>query len=120
MQESIRKKRLAKKRWDIQRDENSKYEYKEMRREAKKEMAKAKSKAYDVLYEELDTKEGETTVYRLARQRHQAGKDVHHVRMMKDKDGNVMTDEESVLRIWKEYYMGLMNEENEREREKGE
>ena len=37
--------------------------------------------------------------------------------MMKDKDGNVMTDEESVLRIWKEYYMGLTNEENERERE---
>ena len=34
----------------------------------------------------------------------------------KDKDGNVITDEESVLRIWKEYYMGLMNEENERER----
>ena len=34
---------------------------------------------------------------------------------MKDKDGNVMTDEESLLRIWKEYYMGLMNEENERE-----
>ena len=27
-----------------------------------------------------------------------------------------MTDEDSVLRIWKEYYMGLMNEENERER----
>ena len=36
--------------------------------------------------------------------------------MMKDKDGKVMTDEESLLRIWKEYYKGLMNEENERER----
>ena len=120
VQESIRKKRLAKKRWDIQRDEESKQEYKDMRREAKKEVAKAKSKAYDELYEELDTKEGEKTLYRLARQRHQAGKDVQQVRMMKDKDGNVMTDEESVLRIWKEYYMGLMNEENEREREKGE
>ena len=37
--------------------------------------------------------------------------------MMKDKEGNVMSDEESILlRIWKEYYMGLMNEENERER----
>ena len=116
VQESIRKKRLAKKRWDIQRDEESKQEYKEMRREAKKEVAKAKSKAYDELYEGLDTKEGEKTLYRLARQRHQAGKDVQQVRMMKDKDGNVMTDEESVLRIWKEYYMGLMNEENERER----
>ena len=87
-----------------------------MRREAKKEAVKARSKAYDDLYEELDTKEGEKTLYRLARQRHQAGKVVQQVRMMKDKDGNVMTDEESVLRIWKEYYMGLMNEENERER----
>ena len=55
-------------------------------------------------------------MYGLARQRHQAGKDVQQVRMMKDKDGNVMTDEESVLRIWKEYYMRLMNEENGRER----
>ena len=36
--------------------------------------------------------------------------------MMKDKDGNVMADGESVLRIWTEYYMGLMNEENEREK----
>ena len=58
MQESIRKKRLAKKRLDMQRDEESKQEYKEMRREAKKEVAKAKSKAYDELYEGLDTKEG--------------------------------------------------------------
>ena len=38
--------------------------------------------------------------------------------MMKDTDGKVMTDEDSVLRIWKEYYKGLMNEENERERER--
>ena len=64
----------------------------------------------------LDTKEGETTLYRLARQRHQAGNDVQQVRMMKNKDGNVMPDEESVLRIWNEYYKRLMNEENERER----
>ena len=116
IQGSIRNKRLAKKRWDIHRDEESKQEYNEMRREAKREVAKAKSKAYDELYEVLDTMEGEKTLYRLARRRHQAGKDVQQVRMMKAKDGNVMTDEESVLRIRKEYYMGLMNEENERER----
>ena len=36
--------------------------------------------------------------------------------MMKDKDGKVMPDEETILRIWKEYYKGLMNEENEGER----
>ena len=72
VQESIRKKRLAKKSWDMQRDEESKQEYKDMQREAKKEVAKAKNNAYDELYEELDSKEGEMTLYRLARQRHQA------------------------------------------------
>ena len=76
MQESIRKKILAKKRLDMQMDEESNQEYKEMRRQTKKEVAKAKSKAYDELYEGLDTKEGEKTLYRLTRQRHQAGKDV--------------------------------------------
>ena len=45
------------------------------------------------------------------------GKDAQQVRTMKDKDGKVMTDEESVLRIWKEYYKGLMDEENERDGE---
>ena len=45
VQESIRKKRLAKKRWDMQKDEESKKEYKEMGREAKKEVAKAKNNA---------------------------------------------------------------------------
>ena len=50
----MRKKILAKKRWDIQRDEESKQEYKEMRRKAKKEVSKAKSKTYDKLYEGLD------------------------------------------------------------------
>ena len=45
VQESIRKKILAKKRWDMHMDEESKQDYKEMRREAKKGVAKAKSKA---------------------------------------------------------------------------
>ena len=73
----------------MQRDEESKQEYKEMRREAKKEVAKAKNNAYDELYEKLDSKEGEKTLYRLARQRHQAAKDVQQVRMMKNKDGKM-------------------------------
>ena len=87
-----------------------------MQREAKKRVSKANNNAYDELSEELDSNKGERILYRLARQRHHAGKDVQQVRMMKDTHGKVMTDEESVLRVWKEYYKGLMNEENERER----
>ncbi|KAK3522082.1 hypothetical protein QTP70_024351 [Hemibagrus guttatus] len=63
----------------------------------------------------LDTREGEKDLYRLARQRDQDGKDVQQVRVIKDRDGRVLTSEESVQRRWKEYFEELMNEENERE-----
>ena len=58
MQESIKKKRLAKKKWYRQRDLESRWEYKERRQEANREVAKAKENATEELYERLDTKEG--------------------------------------------------------------
>ncbi|KAI5611767.1 hypothetical protein C0J50_1408 [Silurus asotus] len=116
VQESIRRKRLAKQKWDRQSDEKSVQEYKEMRQQVKRDVAKAKEKAYEELYEKLDTKEGEKDLYRLARQRDRAGKDVLQVRAVKDGEGNVLTSEESVLRRWREYFEQLMNKENQRER----
>ncbi|KAG2466365.1 MSH3 protein, partial [Polypterus senegalus] len=68
------------------------------------------------LYDRLDTKEGENDLHRLARQRDRAGKDVQQVMVIKDKDGSVLTSEESVLSRWKEYFKKLPNEENEREK----
>ncbi|KAK3556038.1 hypothetical protein QTP70_001862 [Hemibagrus guttatus] len=86
------------------------------RKRVKREVSKAKQKAYDELYTRLDTREGEKDLYRLARQRDQDGKDVQQVRVIKDRDGRVLTSEESVQRRWKEYFEELMNEENEREK----
>ncbi|KAK3526315.1 hypothetical protein QTP70_022749, partial [Hemibagrus guttatus] len=91
-------------------------EYKELQRRVKREVSKAKQKAYDELYTRLDTREGEKDLYRLARQRDRDGKDVQQVRVIKDRDGRVLTSEESVQRRWKEYFEELMNEENEREK----
>ena len=116
VQESIKKKRLAKRNWDRQRDEKSRQGYKKIRKQVKKDVVKAKEKVYEEMYEKLGTKEGEKELYRLARQRDRAGKDVLQVRAIKDADGNVLTTEESVLRRWREYFEQLMNEENERER----
>ncbi|KAK3533240.1 hypothetical protein QTP70_013659 [Hemibagrus guttatus] len=62
------------------------------------------------------SREGEKDLYRLARQRDRDGKDVQQVRVIKDRDGRVLTSEESVQRRWKEYFEELMNEENEREK----
>ncbi|KAK3531873.1 hypothetical protein QTP70_033954, partial [Hemibagrus guttatus] len=106
----------AKKKWDMDRTEENRQEYKELQRRVKREVSKAKQKAYDELYTRLDTREGEKDLYRLARQRDRDGKDVQQVRVIKDRDGRVLTSEESVQRRWKEYFEELMNEENEREK----
>ncbi|KAK3506217.1 hypothetical protein QTP70_002096 [Hemibagrus guttatus] len=116
VQDSIQRNRLAKKKWDMDRTEENRQEYKELQRSVKKEVSKAKQKAYDELYTRLDTREGEKDLYRLARQRDRDGKDVQQIRVIKDRDGRVLTSEESVQRRWKEYFEELMNEENEREK----
>ncbi|KAK3555075.1 hypothetical protein QTP86_007970 [Hemibagrus guttatus] len=116
VQDSIQRKRLAKKKWDMDRTEENRQEYKELQHRVKREVSKAKQKAYDELYTRLDTREGEKDLYRLARQRDRDGKDVQQVRVIKDRDGRVLTSEESVQRRWKEYFEELMNEENEREK----
>ncbi|KAK3509656.1 hypothetical protein QTP70_008401 [Hemibagrus guttatus] len=116
VQDSIQRKRLAKKKWDMDRTEENRQEYKELHRRVKRKVSKAKQKAYEELYTRLDTREGEKDLYRLARQRDRDGKDVQQVRVIKDRDGRVLTSEESVQRRWKEYFEELMNEENEREK----
>ena len=69
---------------------------------AKKAVAMAKGLAYDDLYARLETKEGEKELYRLAGQSDRAGKDVQHVRIINDENGNVISSSEAVLKRWKE------------------
>ena len=83
LQETIKEKKEAKKAWDKIRNENTKKIYKEKVSKAKKAVAMAKRRAYDNLYARLETKEGEKELYRLAKQRDRAGKDVQHVRVFK-------------------------------------
>ena len=82
---------------------------------AKKAVAMAKGHVYDDLYARLETKEGEKELYKLARQKDRAGKDVQHVRVIKDENDNVMINLEAVLKRWKEYFEKLMNKKNNRD-----
>ncbi|KAK3544791.1 hypothetical protein QTP86_027552 [Hemibagrus guttatus] len=63
VQDSIQRKRLAKKKWDMDRTEENRQEYKELQRRVNREVSKAKQKAYDELYTRLDTREGEKDLY---------------------------------------------------------
>ncbi|XP_069970271.1 uncharacterized protein [Penaeus vannamei] len=87
-----------------------------MRSLANKEVAMAKERAYDDLHGSLNCREGEKELCRLARQRDGAVRDVQHIRMIKNAEGNILASDENVLRRWKEYFEEMMNIENERER----
>ena len=84
VQESIKENKATKKAWDKIRNENTKQMYKEKKNKAKKAVAMAKKCTYENLYARLKTKEGEKELYRLARQRDRAEKDVKHLRILKD------------------------------------
>ena len=72
----------------------------------------AKGRAYNFLYARLQTKKCEKELYKLVWQRDRAGKNVQHVKVIKDENSNVMVNFEAVLKRWKEYFEKLMNEEN--------
>ena len=78
-------------------------------------MSKAKLKKYDELYERLGTKEGEKEVYRLAKEREKQSRDFRNVWCIKDEDRRVLTKEKKVIKRWKDYFEGLLNEEFPRE-----
>ena len=60
-------------------------------------------------------KKGEKELYRLARQRNRAGKDLQDLRVLKDENGNVMVSSEAVLKRYKDYLKKLMKEKNDRD-----
>ncbi|KAK3540325.1 hypothetical protein QTP70_029588, partial [Hemibagrus guttatus] len=64
VQDSIQRKKLAKKKWDMDRTEENRQEYNELQRRMKREVSKAKQKAYDELYTRLDTREGQKDLYK--------------------------------------------------------
>ncbi|KAK3526945.1 hypothetical protein QTP86_005766 [Hemibagrus guttatus] len=55
VQHSIQRKMLAKKKWDMDRTEENRQEYKELQRRVKREVSKAKQNAYDELYTRKST-----------------------------------------------------------------
>ncbi|XP_076041789.1 uncharacterized protein LOC143025675 [Oratosquilla oratoria] len=66
------------------------------------------------MYEELETKEGQKKIYKIAKERNRATKDLTLVKQIKDKNGKILTDPDKIWMQWKEYYEELLNQENPR------
>ena len=114
VQESIKEKKEAKKAWDKIRDQNIKKIYKQKKSKAKKQLRSQRDVCMKICM--LDWKQKKvkrSCTDWLGRDR--AGKDVQHVRIIKDENSNVMVTSEAVLKRWKEYFEKLMNKENNRD-----
>ena len=116
VRQAIREKKEAKKRMDKDKNERTSKEYKTAKKSAKRQVAKAKSEACSKLYGDLETKEGQKNIFKVAKQRDKETKDIHHIKRIKDKNGVVIGKENEIRERWKSYYEKLMNEENPRER----
>ncbi|KAK3895134.1 hypothetical protein Pcinc_001149 [Petrolisthes cinctipes] len=114
VQQKTQLKKEAKKKHKQTREEADRVAYKQCNKEAKKAVAIAKAEAYDQLYNELETKEGQGKIFRLAKQRNKSTRDITHIRQMKDENGKVIRKESDIVERWKQYFEHLLNKENER------
>jgi hypothetical protein len=74
-------------------------------------VAAAKAEHYQELYTRLRRPEGANEIYRLARSRQSAAKDVGLVMHVKDDQGNLLRRPEQILRQWHDHYEKICNEE---------
>ena len=89
--------------------------YKTAKKEAKRNVAIAKARAYDHLYEDTDTTEGQKKVLRMAKKGKKNSKDIYQWKVIKDEEERVLVEDLKILERWREHYQKLMNEENTRE-----
>jgi len=74
-----------------------------------------KLSAREPIYDELDTKEGQVKIYKIAKARQRSRQDKMAVNIIKDRDGTILTDEKLIQERRKSYFEELLNVENPRD-----
>ncbi|XP_063599473.1 uncharacterized protein LOC134775795 [Penaeus indicus] len=65
----------------------------EANKRAKRDVARAKAEGMSKFFEDLETKEGQRNIFRIAKARDKASKDIVHIIQIKDNNGSVPTRE---------------------------
>uniref|UniRef100_A0A8D8YAF2 Craniofacial development protein 2 n=3 Tax=Cacopsylla melanoneura TaxID=428564 RepID=A0A8D8YAF2_9HEMI len=115
VQGMVKLKKVAWKKWDISGREEDRLEYQRAKKNAKRAVAVAKAKAIEEGYRDIENGEGERRLLRIAKAKDRESKDVTVIKQIKDKEGNVLQDHNHIKERWREYFEGLLNEENLRD-----
>uniref|UniRef100_A0A8I6XAQ5 Endonuclease/exonuclease/phosphatase domain-containing protein n=1 Tax=Hordeum vulgare subsp. vulgare TaxID=112509 RepID=A0A8I6XAQ5_HORVV len=85
--------------------------YKVAKKAAKRAVSEARGRAYEDLYQRLNTKEGEKDIYNMAKIRERKTRDVGKVKCIKDGDDQLLVKDEAIKHRWQEYFDNLYNGE---------
>ena len=115
MQKAVKEKRLKFKQYQESRCDEDKEVFREANKRANREVVKAKESAYKDLYDKLDSRKGQTIIYKLSKTRERRTRDLADSAYIKDSNVTILTDEDEIKARWKESFETLLNVENERE-----
>ncbi|KAL5138398.1 Craniofacial development protein 2 [Glycine soja] len=110
VQSKVRVKKECFKEWSRCRNSETWDKYKITRNETKKAVSEARAQAFDGLYQALGTRDGERSIYRLAKGRERKTRDLDQVKCVKDEEGKVLVHEKDIKERWKAYFHNLFND----------
>lgn len=110
VQRKVRVKRVYFKEWSKCKNVETRNKYKKAKNETKKEVSEAKTQAFDGLYQLLETKEREKSIYRLVKGRERKTRDLDQVECVKNEEGKALVQENDINDKWKTYFQNLFNE----------
>ena len=113
--QAISEKKAAFKTWQRSGTLQDRQIYREKNREAKRAVAHAKMEALDDWCENLDSAEGKKKMYAMAKQLQRDKNDIVGGYFVKNSAGDIVTEENHIREVWREYYSDLLNVENPNE-----
>jgi hypothetical protein len=108
---AVEQKRKSYRVWRRTKSVHDAAAYQVSKRLAKQVVYKAQDAERKQLVEKLDEEEGRGNLFRVARQMIRRNKDIVGDGCIKDCDGNVVVEQESIKEVWRKYFEKLLNEE---------
>nr|XP_051201547.1 uncharacterized protein LOC127315053 [Lolium perenne] len=87
--------------------------YKVAKKTAKRAVSEARGRAYEDLYQRLNTKEGKRDIYKMTKFSGRKTRDVNEVKCINDGEDQLLVKDEAIKRRWWEYFDNLYNREFE-------
>ena len=112
VQQAIKDKKVAYKKWQKSKEEGDKQEYQEKKRQAKREVDKAKREVAESWSRDRKISEQKKEMFKIAKQMKKEGRDVAGAKFVKDEEGDIKVNETEVQERWRGYFRNLLNEEN--------